>query len=408
MLKISIASLFATVMLSAIAQAQSCSTWPAVNLMNGSTADANQVMANFNCAAPIVNPHFTGNVGIGTTSPTQALDVNGRIAIDQKNFGGNAGLVIEGNTSSSNYPTIALSLHNSSSNDVVDGEIIGVITNSTAGSESMDLSFSAGGAAQVIGVSTPPSERMRIQGSTGNVGIGTVSPADLLDTNGAAVFGPSGGERLSLETTGIGFNRRVATGAIYTSSAYAYQIEHTQSTTAASDNLAIQVYGPSGGGVTSGALVINGLGNVGIGILSPSYTLHVNGTAYATGAAGALSDIRHKKDIAPLKDGALDSVMKLRPVSFQWKAPKDEGMKGRQMGFIAQEVEKVLSSAVLTQHDADKTKGLKYNEIVAVLTKALQEQQVQFRRVTENQQAEIESLKSEVTALKTAKLASLK
>jgi hypothetical protein len=56
-------------------------------------------------------------------------------------------------------------------------------------------------------------------------------------------------------------------------------------------------------------LTVTSGGNVGIGTTSPSYLLQVNGTAYATGAAGALSDIRHKKEIAPLKDGALADVM---------------------------------------------------------------------------------------------------
>lgn len=65
--------------------------------------------------------------------------------------------------------------------------------------------------------------------------------------------------------------------------------------------------------------------------------------------------------------------MKLRPVTFEWKEPKDDGMKGRQIGSIAQEVEGVLRSVVLTQDNAEKTKGLKYNKLVAVMAKAIQE-----------------------------------
>jgi len=116
-------------------------------------------------------------------------------------------------------------------------------------------------------------------------------------------------------------------------------------------------------------------GYLGIGTSSPSYMLYVNGTAFATGAAGQLSDIRHKKSVAPLPDGALPEIMRLRPVSFYWRNPIDDGMRGKQMGFIAQEVENISPSIVFTQNDAEKTKGLKYNEIVALLTKAVQEQQ---------------------------------
>jgi hypothetical protein len=43
----------------------------------------------------------------------------------------------------------------------------------------------------------------------------------------------------------------------------------------------------------------------------------------------------------------------------------------------------------LTGTDSEKTKGLKYNELVAVLTKAVQEEE-----------AEIQSLKQQVAALK--------
>ena len=54
-------------------------------------------------------------------------------------------------------------------------------------------------------------------------------------------------------------------------------------------------------------------------------------------------------------------------------------MKGQQIGFSAQEVEKVFPASLLTQRDRWKTKGLKYNELIPILTKALQEQQQEIR-----------------------------
>jgi len=116
-------------------------------------------------------------------------------------------------------------------------------------------------------------------------------------------------------------------------------------------------------------------GNVVIGTSTDlGYKLGVNGTAYATGAAGALSDIRHKNNVLDINEG-LDAVMKLRSVSYLWNEEfiTDNGMKGLHYGFIAQEVKDVLPDVVLEQSNEEKTLGLKYNEIIPVLVKAIQE-----------------------------------
>lgn len=60
-----------------------CSSYP-YTFTNGTTADANQMMSNLNyvggCAAPIASPSFTGNVGIGTATPTNILSLDGTSA----------------------------------------------------------------------------------------------------------------------------------------------------------------------------------------------------------------------------------------------------------------------------------------------------------------------------------------
>ena len=135
-------------------------------------------------------------------------------------------------------------------------------------------------------------------------------------------------------------------------------------------------------------------GNLGINISTSatSYKLHVNGTAYAAGAAGALSDRRHKKNIQDLSVDAIDIVKNLRPVSFEWNDPKDRGMEGLQLGFIAQEVEKIIPQVILTQDDEQQTKGLKYNELITILVSAMKLQQQQ-----------IESLQLQLNELMNAK-----
>jgi len=138
-----------------------------------------------------------------------------------------------------------------------------------------------------------------------------------------------------------------------------------------------------------GDTFFNGGGNFAINTDTASYKLHVNGTAYATGAAGALSDIRHKKNIVPTLKG-LTELLNLNPVEFEWNEDKvaDSGMLGTHLGFIAQEIKDILPNTVLTQPNSENTLGLKYNEFIPLLVKAIQEQQVQ-----------IESLKSKIESL---------
>ena len=60
------------------------------------------------------------------------------------------------------------------------------------------------------------------------------------------------------------------------------------------------------------------------------------------------SDASLKKNIGQL-EGALDRLLKLRGVSFEWKDPsKFHGHAGSQMGFVAQEVEEVFPEWVGT------------------------------------------------------------
>jgi len=91
------------------------------------------------------------------------------------------------------------------------------------------------------------------------------------------------------------------------------------------------------------------------------------------------SDKRLKENIKNLNYG-LDAIMKLRPVSYDWKKEVDAD-KTNSLGFIAQEVEKVIPELVTeskTIFDDKKAKGVDYVKMVAVLTKAVQEQQKQI------------------------------
>jgi hypothetical protein len=100
------------------------------------------------------------------------------------------------------------------------------------------------------------------------------------------------------------------------------------------------------------------------------------------------SDKRLKENIAELKDG-LKKVLALVPVSFTWK---EGGTRPGEhdIGFIAQDVEKVVPEVVVTGI-YDGYKSVDYPRLVPVLVQAIQEQQ-----------AQIDELKAEVDALKAA------
>ncbi|MGE4351950.1 MAG: tail fiber domain-containing protein [Bdellovibrionales bacterium] len=264
---------------------------------------------------------------------------------------------------------------------------LGTSASLTGPSRSDDVTtglFSA--TASTVSIATAGTERLTVT-ATGSVGIGTTTPAYALDVSGR-IQAQGGATFYSTAAQSVDFKNDS-----FTSTNKNFRIVQDQGGS-------ITRFSNEGDSIHYMAFNMD-TGYVGIATY-PSYRLHVNGTAYATGAAGALSDIRHKDNIHDLAAG-LEVVSKLRPVSFTWKEPSDSGMKGEQLGFIAQEVEEILPQVVLTQNDKDKTKGLKYTEFLPVLTKAVQELKEQndtLRAAHEVDAKAIEELRNEIQALK--------
>lgn len=126
--------------------------------------------------------------------------------------------------------------------------------------------------------------------------------------------------------------------------------------------------------------ITNDTGFVGIGATSPTQKLHVNGSILAT--AFLYSSDRILKTNIRVLEGALDKVLQLQGVSFDWKATGEPSI-----GLIAQDVEKVYPEAVST--DTQGIKSVDYAKLVAVLIEAVKDQQ-----------AQIDALEKEVAELK--------
>lgn len=132
-------------------------------------------------------------------------------------------------------------------------------------------------------------------------------------------------------------------------------------------------------------MVINSSGYVGFNNVSPTHLIHLSGGAYCNGTGGwiAGSDRAYKKDIDYNFKYGIETVEKLRPVSYVHKEDKENK---KQIGFIAQDVKEVIPELI---DGEEGSLGMSYDQLTAVLVNAIKEQQV-----------EINALKKEVAELK--------
>jgi hypothetical protein len=272
---------------------------------------------------------------------------------------------------------------------------------------------------QALVFRTNNTERMRL-GSNGNVGIGTATSGFPL------AFANTLGDKICLYDSGGGH--------------YGFGIQDSllqvHSSSAASDI----AFGYGSSSAFTETMRIKGNGRVGIGNLNPSAKLEVetegatavradcnlnNGTGifavangpsafgvhgfsnggfavYANGRAGGStgwqvsSDVRYKEHIATIEK-PLDTILNLRGVTFDWKHDEFQDKnftKGRQIGFIAQEVEPFLPEIVHT--DGQGYKSVIYANVVPVLVEAVKAQQMQRQA----DRAEINLLKGDNATMK--------
>jgi hypothetical protein len=198
-----------------------------------------------------------GNVGIGTDTPTEKLDVAGNIKASQlyiNNPSGDSGIEVGG----AGNVYIDLKKPNSDDRD------LRITTDGTDG-----IVDSAGG----LLISTANNERMRIT-SAGNVGIGTATPSSKLEVVGAG----------SVTTTTIYSTDGSASRLFLGNANRTWSL--TNCGTQFYPNGALYIGDESAGEVR---LLITNTGNVGIGTGTPSSKLHVAGDLTMSSATVATS-----------------------------------------------------------------------------------------------------------------------
>lgn len=273
-----------------------------------------------NLPVDVMTMRSSGNVGIGTSSPTSKFEiydnVNSAILRLSRDAGGARGQLQFGRNNGGSFQECGTIIVDSDTASVTNGVMYFYTSNSS-------------------GVNT---ERMRITGG-GNVSIDMgASPTARL-----AIGGPSTTESIIYAEKGsASFTGSIITSLTYTGAGTGWNHYIGYSNIGATVNIKI-------------------LGNGNVQNANNSY--------------GAISDIRLKENIVNASP-KLDDLLKVKIRNYNLI-----GDESKQLGVIAQELEEIFPSMIDETNDIDKdgndlgttTKSVKYSVFVPMLIKAIQE-----------------------------------
>jgi len=199
-----------------------------------------------------------------------------------------------------------------------------------------------------------------VRGSTtGSTGWGVLGNAQSAGGIGVLGSNSSSGVGVSANSvSGIGLFAGGATQAVYG---------------LASNNTATGVYGYAPAAGTGNAIFGDAQGSF------SAWAGNYDGDVQARGYYNS-SDARLKKDIKDAGYG-IGELMKLRPVSYKWKAARDNANHN---GFLAQEVQKVFPEAVRV-NGATGMLAVDYTALIPVAIRAIQQQEARIKELESSQ-----------------------
>lgn len=305
----------------------------------------------------------SGFLGIGTTAPASRLDV----------IGGNintSGVYKIANKQIISATTTTMRLGGSTMKVGINNNTPIFRLDVTGGSVNTDSMYRINGR---IVINSSGTGKVQVGDNTTKVGIGTASPGfqmHIINSGYAnmAIQSSGGGSRLVIERGTTDSSAFVEYRTIAGAGAAIWQ---TGTDTNGFDYVIKNVTGTSFGPPLT---VLRSNNNIGIGTGTPAqkfvvYNQTTTGSYTTTGWAHS-SDARLKTKIVPLEN-SLEKIIALHGVSYYWNNQPEDN---KQIGFIAQEVEKVFPEVIVK--DSEGNYSMVPQNLTAPIIEAIKEQQL--------------------------------
>jgi hypothetical protein len=357
-------------------------------------------------ATPFSNPQnrffihgTTGQIGVGTTSPSNKLHISTSTATDDgihvTQTGSGSGSLYLNNTSTGGKNWALLS---TGSGHGLGGGNFGIYDMTTG----VDRIFIRSNGNIGIGTTNPTASKLLVQGSP----VAIQADAAYYIATASGYIGVSGNGVSNVNTSGWAMGvKGFATGS--KENYGGYFSSNGASAGVSSFGVCAEVFNPTLGSTNYGIYsTVGGNGNLGLG---PNWAGYFNGDVFTT-TGYYPSDRRIKKNIEPIVN-SLSIINNLNPVNYNFdvEANPDLNLPGvKQYGFISQEVKEILPELTrlainpakydekgMEVYPSKEILSLNYDGFIAILAKGMQEQQ----QIIEAQNKKINALQEQVNSL---------